>query len=205
MDPATLFLTAIIAVTILLAAIVALRPSLTQERGGKILAFVAFCILPVGAVWGGVSLHMEHSKTTEFCLSCHVMEPYGDSLLRADTDYVPASHYQNHLIEPDHACFSCHTEYTMFGDLKAKLKGLQHVYVNYLGEIPEKIELYAPYENRECLHCHAGARSYVEMHEGDLEALEAGEISCLECHDLMHEVESIADAELWEGATLSAH
>ena len=60
------------------------------------------------------------------------------------------------------ACFACHTDYTLYGDYKAKLRGLRHVWVQYVGTIPAKITLYTPYNNRECLHCHDGARSFVE-------------------------------------------
>ena len=59
-------------------------------------------------------------------------------------------------------CYTCHTDYAMFGGLKAKLRGLNHVYVQYFGKIPDKVELYNPYNNRECLHCHGGARNFEE-------------------------------------------
>ena len=59
----------------------------------------------------------------------------------------------------------------MFGGIKAKLGGLKHIYVYYLGTppSPENIKLYEPYNNRECLHCHAGARSFEEgaVHTAD--------------------------------------
>ncbi len=44
------------------------------------LAFVALFILPVVAVWGGFEQHMDRATTTQFCLSCHVMLEYGQSL-----------------------------------------------------------------------------------------------------------------------------
>ena len=61
-------------------------------------------------------------------------------------------------VPPDHACFTCHTDYALFGDYKAKWRGVHHVLVQYLGKIPkpEEIKLYTAYNNRECLHCHAG-------------------------------------------------
>ena len=88
------------------------------------------------------------------------MEPYGRSLLVDDPAYVPARHFQNNRVPRDDACFTCHTNYTLFGDYKAKLRGLRHVYVNYIGTIPKQIKLYDPYNNRECLHCHGGARTF---------------------------------------------
>ena len=128
------------------------------------------------------------------------MEPYGDTLWRDDTDYIVASHFQNRHIDREYACFTCHTSYTMFGDLDAKMKGVQHLLVYYLGDPGEEIELYEPYENRECLHCHAGSRSFEEgeTHAEFMLELTSGETSCLECYDLVHDVGDIAEAELWE-------
>lgn len=183
-------LVAIVLVAIALIALVVLRPGLTTTRGGKILAFLALAVIPGLATAMGLSAHMERSKSTEFCLSCHVMEPYGRSLRLDDASALPASHFQNRRIDREHACFTCHTTYTLFGDVKAKMTGLRHVYVNYLGEVPRKIELYEPYNNRECLHCHAGARSFEEsdLHKEIRAELGSNATSCLECHDVVHQV-----------------
>lgn len=191
----------LVVATVFLIAVVALRPSLTAARGGKILAFGAFFLLPLVASVGGVYAHLEHSKSTEFCMSCHEMEPYAESLVIDDAEYVPANHYQNRRIDRDHACFTCHTDYTMFGDVKAKLRGLKHVWVHYFGEIPPpgEIALYEPYKNRECLHCHSGARSYMDnpMHSDMLAELAAEEVSCLDCHSLIHDAGNVEEHELW--------
>ncbi len=163
------------------------------------MVFVAFSLLPGLVTALGLKTHMDHSKRTEFCTSCHIMEPYGQSLLADDSDSLVASHFQNARIDRDSACFTCHTTYALFGDTKAKLTGLKHVWVNYIGTKPAKIELYAPYNNRECLHCHAGARSYEEneMHADDLAGLAANETSCLECHSVVHDVENVATKAKW--------
>jgi predicted CxxxxCH...CXXCH cytochrome family protein len=81
------------------------------------------------------------------------------------------------------------------------MKGLKHVYVYYLGTIPEKIALYEPYSNRECLHCHEGARSFEEGEDHkDLRAdLASGATSCLECHSDTHDVQGLAEAPMWTG------
>jgi len=183
-------LVAIVLVAIALIALVVLRPGLTATRGGKVLTFLALAVLPGLATAMGLSAHMERSKTTEFCLSCHIMEPYGKSLRVDDASALPAAHFQNRRIDTEHACFTCHTNYTMFGDVKAKMTGLKHVYINYLGEKPKKIELYEPYNNRECLHCHAGARSFEEsdLHKEMRADLASNTTSCLECHDVVHQV-----------------
>ncbi|HEX7184430.1 MAG TPA: NapC/NirT family cytochrome c [Thermoanaerobaculia bacterium] len=193
-------LVAVVLIAIALIALVVLRPSLTAARGGRILAFLAFLVLPVLATAMGLSAHMEQSKSTEFCLSCHVMQPYGRSLHVDDETWLPAQHFQNNRVPRDRACFTCHTDYTLFGDAKAKLRGLRHVYVYYLGNIPKKIQLYEPYNNRECLHCHAGARSFEEsdLHKEIRADLGSSNTSCLECHDAAHNVDELEGKPLWK-------
>jgi len=190
-------------IAIALIVLVALRPGLTAARGGKVLAFIALFISPVVATWIGTTNHLEHSKTTSFCLSCHEMEPYGRSLRIADGDYLPGGHFQNNRVPREQACYTCHTTYTMFGDVQAKMQGMQHVFVHYLGSIPENLELYRPYSNRECLHCHEGARSFEEMedHVDVRPELASGDTSCLECHDTVHDVASLDELEMWQGKT----
>jgi cytochrome c-type protein NapC len=194
---------ALVLVTIALVSLVVLRPSLVAARGGKILAFLSLFLLPLLVTGLGASAQLEHSKSTQFCLSCHVMAPYGKSLLIDDPAYVPARHYQNNRVPRDQACFTCHTNYTMFGDYKAKLRGLRHVYVNYLGTIPKEIKLYDPYNNRECLHCHGGARTFEEndVHQPIRSDLAKNTTSCLECHDKVHDVHGLALVKLWKEGT----
>jgi cytochrome c-type protein NapC len=179
--------------------LIAFRPSLTDARGGKVLAFLSFFVLPILLTWVGTSVHLEHSKSTSFCLSCHVMEPYGRSLRIDDPSHIPAFHFQNNLAPRDEACFTCHTTYTMFGNVGAKLKGMRHVYIYYLGTVPEKIELYEPFQNRECLHCHNGARSFEEQefHQDIRAELASNETSCLECHSDIHDIANLAEQPLW--------
>ena len=146
---------------VVLAFLIAVRTELTRVRDGRILAFLALFLVPAVAVWAGAAEHMERAKSTEFCLSCHTMEQHGKSLLVDDRSYLAAAHYQNNRKPRERACYTCHTNYTMFGGVKDKWRGLSHVYVQYLGTIPkpEEIKLHTPFNNRECLHSHAGARS----------------------------------------------
>jgi len=116
MNNTALLLMLFAAIAAALALLTALRPELTRVRGGKILAFMALCILPALAMWAGVQEHLERSTSTKFCLSCHVMADFGKSLYVDDKSYIPAVHFQNHFVPTDHACFTCHTDYTLFGD-----------------------------------------------------------------------------------------
>lgn len=196
---------AIIIVAIILVSLLIFNPSLTTTRAGKVLAFVALFIVPILAAVMGTSEHLEHSKSTEFCLSCHIMTDYGKSLNQDDRGFIPAVHFQNHLVPQDKACYTCHTNYTMYGDLNSKLRGLKHVYVQYFGTVPPQPKLYTPYNNRECLHCHLGARSFEEgaTHNVDpttLPLVKAGKLSCLSsgCHETTHNIKGLKDAKFWK-------
>jgi len=190
-----------------LALLVAFRPELTRARGGKMLAFITLFILPALAIWVGFNVQMNRSESTQFCLSCHVMSSHGKSLYVDDPSFVPAVHFQNRFVPRGHACYTCHTDYAMFGGLRAKLGGLHHLYVQYLGTVPkpEDIKLYHPYNNRECLHCHAGTRRFDEATEhhktpGMLAEIYSGKLSCLSshCHDTIHDVKDLKYATFWK-------
>jgi cytochrome c nitrite reductase small subunit len=199
--PATL-LYLLIALTIVLVATVVIRPSLTATRGGKELAFVVMFLLPVVVASMGASEHMERSEETQFCLSCHIMAPYGRSLQIDDKTYVPAAHFQNARIPRDQACYTCHTDYVMYGTLLTKLHGLRHVYVQYLSKPENPIRLYTPYNNRECLHCHAGARSFEDgaVHMAIMSDIVSNQISCISsgCHNNVHDAAHINEIKLWQ-------
>ena len=190
----------LIAALVLLVPLV-VRPSVTLRRAGRLFALLAIVVVPVAAGFMGLSTHMERAKSVEFCLSCHVMEPYGKSLHVDDVDHVPASHYQYNRVPHDTACYTCHTDYTLFGDYKSKLRGLHHLWVQYLGTVPAKPHLYVPYKNRECLHCHEGGRSFLEAvtHKGRFDAIRSETISCVSsgCHGTIHDVDNIAKLPSW--------
>ena len=201
----TALLVLLIVVSIALVLLVAFHPTLTISRGGKIVAFMALFLLPVITLSWGTEEHMERSKQTSFCLSCHVMHPYGESLRVADTSYLAAAHYLNNRVPRDQACYTCHTDYVIYGGIRSKLRGLRHVWVQYVGTPPGKISLYTPYNNRECLHCHEGARSFEEgaIHNADpetLPAIRANKLSCISsgCHDTVHKVDTLSKTKLWQ-------
>lgn len=178
-----------------------LRPTITISREGKILAFVVFFLLPVVAASIGASEHYEGSKQTQFCLSCHVMAPWGKSLYVDDQSHIPAAHFQNHRIPPDVACYTCHSDYAMYGTLLTKLQGLHHVYVNYLGTPMNPIHLYEPYQNAVCLNCHLGARSFESnpLHIAIMADLKGNKLSCVSsgCHDTVHNVATLGQQKFW--------
>jgi cytochrome c-type protein NapC len=201
--PATLLYAALV-LGIILIGIIVLRPSLTTSREGKIFAFVALCVLPVFCEFGAASEHIERTKQTTFCLSCHIMESHGQSLYVDNPSYLAAAHFQNHLVPPDEACYTCHTNYALYGGVLAKFRGLRHIYVQYFGNPPrpDQIKLYTPYNNRECLHCHLGARSFESnaIHMAIMDSLKSDQMSCLTsgCHDTVHAVDTLDKVKFWK-------
>ena len=202
----TALIIALVLFSALLIGVLVARPGVTATPGGKIMAFLVLFILPMLCAGLGVSSELERSKTTKFCLSCHIMEPFGQSLHVDDPSYLAAAHFQNHRVPADEACYTCHTNYAMFGSVKAKMAGLRHVYVYYLTKAPapENIKLHEPYNNRECLHCHLGARSFEQgaVHTADpdlLPAVKANKLSCVSsgCHQTVHNVGSLSNVKMW--------
>jgi cytochrome c-type protein NapC len=192
----------LIGISIAFILLVVIRPSLIARREGKVLGLLAFIVLPVVAASIGASEHLENSKQTQFCLSCHIMEPWGKSLYVDDPSHIPAAHFQNHRIAPDEACYTCHSDYGMYGAIRTKLEGMHHVYVEYLGHPMNPIHLYHPYENAQCLHCHLGARSFEgdPLHIAIMGDLKSEKLSCISsgCHDTIHHVSTLGQAKFWE-------
>lgn len=194
-------LVALIAVTIVLAAVFFVRPSVTSGATGKVLAFVALCVLPVLCIDAGVSAHMQRSEQTAFCISCHSMETHGLSLYVDDPSYIPANHFQNHLVPADRACYACHTDYTIYGPLKDKLQGLKRVYMQYVSTPPKVFVISGGYSNQQCLHCHAGARNFTEnpIHSAMMDSLTSNQVSCITsgCHDTIHNADQLSNVKMW--------
>jgi len=192
----------VLMIALVIVCLLVARPAITAGRGGKILAFLGLFIFPVLAGTLGFENHYERSKQTQFCLSCHIMEPYGKSLYVDDAAYVPAAHFQNNRVPRDQACYTCHTDYTLYtGGIKAKIHGVRHLYVQYLGKPQYPVKLYRPFNNRQCLHCHAGARSFEQgtTHSAIMDDIKSNQMSCVSsgCHDMVHNVAQLDHLKYW--------
>jgi cytochrome c-type protein NapC len=184
---------------VLLAADFLFRPGRARQGTGTLAAAVAFIALPGLILSVGSERHISQSKSTAFCLSCHEMHPYGSTLL--DAESIAGKHFANRYVPREAACYTCHTEYTMYGGLNAKMKGLQHLFAHYGGSPDDPIKLYGPYSNRECLHCHEGSMSFDEAigHGDEIESFRTNQVSCLKCHKPAHGVEAGAVTESMQG------
>src|SRR5580704_5630248 len=190
---------ALIVLTIVLAGVFLVRPSITAGATGKILAFIGLCVLPALCIGAGMSFHMRRSQQTAYCISCHSMESHGQSLYVLNAGYIPAQHFQNHLVSPDKACYGCHTDYTMYGPLKDKIKGLGYLYMEYVSTPPKTIHLDGKYSNLQCLHCHTGMRSFDEnpTHTAIMGSLKTNQISCISCHNMIHDASEVGQMKMW--------
>lgn len=193
-----------IALSVVLAAIFLIRPSLTRAAGWKIVAFIGLCVLPALCIVGGMNAHVQRSEQTRFCVSCHVMIPYGQSLYVDDASHIPAQHFQNHRVPVDMACYSCHADYSIYGPLKDKLQGLKRIYIQYVSTAPDPASIRIPggFQNAQCLHCHLGARNFEEnaVHAAMLDSLKSNQTSCLTsgCHDTAHDVANLSHQKFWK-------
>ena len=193
-----------IALSIVLAAVFLIRPSLTSAAGWKIVAFIGLCVLPALCILGGMNTHVQRSEQTQFCVSCHVMIPYGKSLYADDPSHIPAQHFQNHRVPPDMACYSCHADYSIYGPLKDKMQGLKRIYMQYVSTPPNPITIPGGFKNAQCLHCHLGARGFEEnpVHAAMMDSLKSNQTSCLTsgCHDTAHDVANLNHQKFWKQA-----
>jgi cytochrome c-type protein NapC len=187
-------------VVVLVACIAYAAGHLTSHRLGRLVLLGGLALVPLVVTGGGVAAGMHESSRTQFCMSCHEMEPYGKSLFVDNPSSLAAVHYQKRLINRDSTCYSCHTDYALFGNSKAKLNGLRHVWVHYFGTVPAKPKLYQPYPNYNCLHCHDDSRAYLEKgpHQQHRAELQAGTRSCLSCHAVAHDLEGVQAGHFWQ-------
>jgi len=173
---------------------------LDGHTAGRLALLLAIVVLPLLLTVGNISYGVAESSSTRFCLSCHEMQEHGKSLFADNRQALAAVHYQSRLVDRQTACYSCHKDYALFGDVKAKLNGLRHVWAHYVSGVPKKIELYQPYPISNCLHCHDDSRRFVEgpAHRPALAALYAGTTSCLSCHRVAHDMAKVKAGELWQ-------
>lgn len=175
------------------------RPPLPHQRASVAVSLVGFIGLPALCIWAGTSVQLENSQRTDFCLSCHVMDDFGASMELDDPTLLVAPHFQNHWVDQTRACYECHTSYTMYGGIRAKWNGVKHLWVNYIGTVPDPIQLYGDYRNGDCLRCHAQARGYLDsgFHEDLSAELEQDQTSCLDCHGPAHAIDQLGQTARW--------
>jgi nitrate/TMAO reductase-like tetraheme cytochrome c subunit len=175
---------AVIAVLVLAGVSAGIKPNKTRR------AFVFLALAALPGLWTlGLLVRADATmKTNRFCLRCHEMGPFAESMESGDPNLLAASHYTNDWVNRERACYDCHTEKSVRGAIEAKLTGMHDMRVHYLGTIPDTIVLRKPYGSRICLSCH-GEASIVELAghpSGLLDEIEEDLTSCLDCHGPGH-------------------
>jgi cytochrome c-type protein NapC len=135
------------------------RPRLHAST--KLVLLAGLGLFPIMSAASGNMVGYEATTRRQFCNSCHVMEPWIDDVENPASTSLAASHSRNELFG-DKSCYTCHADYGMFGAVQTKLTGLKHV-MHYLADyrnVPvevaiERIELFEPYPNSNCTHCHS--------------------------------------------------
>jgi nitrate/TMAO reductase-like tetraheme cytochrome c subunit len=185
MIPAILILSAV--VIIALATHTRKKGRSRGPRPRRSYAFLVMFVLPALWIVGALAYADTATRSTSFCLKCHEMEPYGESVT-ADNATTPATHYRNEWVDRETACYVCHTTPGLSGYVVAKAKGLRDVFVHFAGEVPEEIHLDAPYDAGICLSCHAGDDAFLalEAHRTLAEASPGDDVTCAGCHAVAH-------------------
>jgi nitrate/TMAO reductase-like tetraheme cytochrome c subunit len=156
-----------------------------DSPGRHWLLLFAIVMLPGIALTLGANSAMEDAERPEFCGSCHLMQPWMHDLKDPNSTTLAAIHYQNRFIL-ENQCYTCHTDYTMFGPVDAKLAGMRHLWHYATGTYAPPLHIRGSYHFANCLHCHGEAKNFREKHEAVLPQVETGDINCLDCHAPVH-------------------
>ena len=155
---------------------------------GKQLMFVTVAVLPIAVVFFSYTYGMQAAETVEACGACHVMEPWVNNLHDPKADTLAAVHYKNRYILENH-CYTCHSDYGMFGTLKAKMEGFGHIVHYTTGHYEKPIKIASPYPNWRCLNCHGESQKFLDPAKHpkeDMPDLISGKTSCIDCHGPAH-------------------
>lgn len=162
----------------------------------KIALFFALLLFP--SLLGSVTAKVAFSRAerVEFCGSCHTMKPWIDDVTGSGSESLAGAHFANRWIQRDQ-CYTCHSNYSFLGPLKAKVRGMEHVIAFYTG-YAGAIRLRDEFPNLNCLQCHEHSKGFREEESHDpVDDLLSGKDRCVECHDQLHDV----DAEAVGGGT----
>lgn len=180
-------LVVVVAVPVLVVALMVL----VRGRLPPALSAMAFLLLPpFGYVLGDINL-LEQSKKVTFCGSCHeTMSPLLVAL-RQDEETLAAHHFRVGAVSHVDACYKCHSGYGIWGDVSAKMAGVEHMLHTITGGFDYPLEPRNEFDIDSCLSCHAEAVPFraVDTHrDPDMQqALLAGEMSCTGvCHPPAH-------------------
>ena len=154
----------------------------------KQLMFLSVGVVPLAVVFFAYTYSLPASEKVEACAACHVMEHWVSDLHDPKSGSLAAVHFKNRYIQENH-CYTCHSDYGMFGTIGAKWDGLGHIarYSTGIYDLPIKIA--HPFPNTRCLNCHAGSQKFLDPAKHpkeDMPDLMSGKTACIDCHGPVH-------------------
>ena len=167
------------------------------DFGTKVILIFGFGVLPIAAALLGNVVSLIHTTHRAFCASCHVMKPYTDDASNPRSTTLAAFHSRNANFG-DSSCYTCHEDYVVFGAVMTKMGAMRDVWSYYtryryytVKQALAKLYLFEPFPDRACISCHSTRIplwNQIQDHEGLLEPLRRGEVSCvsLGCHGPVH-------------------
>lgn len=187
----------LLTIILIIYKIIFLRKALEGISTRRILLIV-FVILSPMIYFISFFIGIEKSKPVEFCNSCHIMNNHVENMLDPDSESIAALHYQYRWIA-DKQCYTCHSDYGLFGAGRAKYDGISHILHYYVLGYEEKLHIKGTYNNERCLFCHATVAAYqdIEEHQDYAEEIKTSKQSCfgVQCHVSPHpdEIKELAE------------
>jgi hypothetical protein len=171
----------VLGIVMILYSLVRYRGHLTGAMATTLLV-TGVAIIPIAASGLGTVLVFERAEKVDFCASCHLtMQPFVDDLKNSKSESLAAVHYKNRYISDDQ-CYVCHTSYGIFGTVEAKKEGMIDVYKYFTHTFKLPVKLRHPYQNGDCLKCHAGSVKWLGVHDDFKAGIFAGDLHCMDCH-----------------------
>ena len=180
----TLFLTVTAMGVILCTLLFRRRLAGFQSRW---LLFLGICVTPAPVMVLSSAVGLEQAKAVDFCKSCHVMGSFIADMEHPASGRLAALHFKNRYIQ-DHHCYTCHTDYGLFGTVEAKIGGLAHIWRETAGTYRLPVRMKEGYRFTICLNCHGQSQKFIEQkaHAGIVERILGGETTCTACHGPSH-------------------
>lgn len=182
-----------LALVMALSAVALIAWTLVAHRGrlagfrARLLLFIGVCCIPFPAVLMSAAVGLEQSKAVGFCNSCHLMGAFVADMRDADSGSLSALHFRNRYIQDEH-CYSCHTDYGLFGTVEAKLGGMSHVWSEFAGAGTGMVRPKTNYRFTICLNCHGQSWKFIQQkrHAGVVNKVVSGQGACTDCHNRSH-------------------
>ncbi len=182
-----------ITVALAVAAICLLLYTLLVRRGriaphlSRWLLFLGIGVAPFPVMVLSSAVGLEQAKAVTFCDSCHSMAAFVADMEDPRSERLAALHFKNRYIQ-DHHCYTCHTDYGLFGTVEAKVGGLTHIWRDAAGSYRLPVTMRERYRFTICLNCHGQSQKFTRQraHAGVPERVMRNEATCTDCHGPSH-------------------